>query len=76
MIFKLFALIIMLIALFLLYRIAYPKKKKTEKDNVTQKEMPKSPHNIMGKSKFVMPDRSKPLQTPTTNFENEKGIEK
>jgi hypothetical protein len=63
MIMKLFAIIIILIALFLLYRIAYPKQVDTKKNNAIPKEKPKTVPDVMGKSRFVLPDRSKPLQT-------------
>jgi Ca2+/Na+ antiporter len=58
---KLLAIIIMLIALYLLYRIAYPKQASTKKDNEIPTEKPKSLPDVMGKSRFVLPDRSKPL---------------
>ena len=73
---KIFSIVIMLIALFLLYRIAYPKKEDVKKDNDIPSEKPKSRPNIMGKSRFVLPDRSKPLQTPATIPETEKAVEK
>ena len=73
---KLLVIIIMLIALFLLYRIAYPKQISAKKDDVTPNEKPKSLPNVMGKSRFVLSDRSKPLQTPATISETEKEVEK
>ena len=73
---KLIAIIIMLVALFLLYRIAYPKQTDTKKDDVTPSEKPKSRPNVMGKSRFVLPDRSQPVQTPATISETEKAVEK
>ena len=73
---KLFVIIIMLIALFLLYRIAYPKQTGVKKDDATPNEKPKFRPNVMGKSRFVLPDRSKPLQTPATILETEKEVEK
>jgi len=76
MIMKLLALIIMLIALFLMHRIAYPKQTNTKKDDATPKEKTKSLPNVMGKSRFVLPDRSKPLQTPATVLETGKEVEK
>jgi hypothetical protein len=74
---KLFAITIMLIALFLLYRIAYPKQQtNTKKDNEVSSEKLKFLPDVMGKSRFVLPDRSKPLQTPATLRETEKEVEK
>jgi len=68
--------IILLICIYILCRIVYPKKKNKKKENETPEDKPKTVHSVMGKSKFVLPDRSKPLQTPTTNSESEKGKEK
>jgi len=62
----------MLIALFLLYRIAYPRQINTKKDDLTPSEKPKSRINVMGKSRFVLLDRSKPQQTSATIPETEK----
>jgi hypothetical protein len=72
---KLFAIIIMLIALYLLYRIACPRQ-VTKKDNEIPTEKPKFAPDVMGKSRFVLPDRSKPLQTPATSLGTKKGYEK
>ena len=72
---KFFAIIIMLVALFLLYGIAYPKQ-VAKKDNEIPPEKPKSVPDVMGKSRFVLPERSKPLQTPATSLGTEKGDEK
>ncbi len=72
---KLIAIIIMLVSLFLLYRIAYPKQ-EVKKDSETPPEKPKDAPDVMGKSRFVLPDRSKPLQTPATSQETEKEEEK
>ncbi|GHU63618.1 hypothetical protein FACS1894123_06730 [Bacteroidia bacterium] len=67
----------MLTALFLLYRIAYPKQADTKKDgNPVPPEKPKVANDVMGKSRFVLPDRSKPLQTPATLEETETTSEK
>jgi hypothetical protein len=67
-------IIIMLAALFMLYHIAYPKQIK--KDSEPQPESPKNLPDVMGKSRFVLPDRSKPLQTPSTLHKTEKEIDK
>ncbi|MDR0834986.1 MAG: hypothetical protein LBN11_00170 [Tannerella sp.] len=74
---KVLAILIMLAALFLLYRIAYPKQADTKKGNDTAPpEKPKVANDVMGKSRFVLPDRSKPLQTPATLSETETTSEK
>jgi hypothetical protein len=74
---KLLALLIMLAALYLLYRIAFPKQKDTVggSDAVPPKK-PKPVAGVMGESRFVLPDRSKPLQTPATSQETGKVIGK
>ncbi|MDR1951292.1 MAG: hypothetical protein LBP96_03580 [Bacteroidales bacterium] len=76
LIMKLVAIIILLIALFLLYRIAYPKQSVEKKDNETLPEKPKSLPDVVGKSRFVLPHRSQPLQTPATSQDSEKEKEK
>jgi hypothetical protein len=74
---KLLSIIIMLAALYLLYRIAYPKQScmAKEGDGVPEKEE-KAVFSVMGKSHFVLPDRSKPMQTPATQTDIEKDEEK
>jgi hypothetical protein len=57
-----------------LYRIAYPKQIK--KDSEPQSETPKKLPDVMGKSRFVLPDRSKPMQTPATLQKLDKEVEK
>ena len=76
MIMKIIDRIILLICIYILCRIVYSKKTNKKMENETPEDKPKTVHSVMGKSKFVLPDRSKPLQTPTTNLESEKGIEK
>jgi len=74
---KLLAIAIMLVALFLLYRIAYPPKQASaKKGDEIPKEKSKSFPDVMGKSRFVLPDRSQPLPTPATLQETEKEEEK
>jgi hypothetical protein len=74
---KVLAILIMLTALFLLYRIACPKQADTKKGNDTvPPEKPESVADAIGKSRFVLPARSKPLQTPATSLKTEKGEEK
>jgi hypothetical protein len=73
---KFLALISMLIALYLLYRIAYPKQADTKKGDDVLKRETKPTGNVMGKSRFVLPDRSQHLQTPATEQETAKSEEK
>jgi hypothetical protein len=70
------AILIMLAALFLLYRIAYPKQSDTKRDRDALPEKPKTVPDVMGKSRFVLSDRSQPLQTPATKPETGKEAEK
>jgi len=83
---------IMLIALFLLYRIAYPKraggdvtKKKpvhsnleytTASGGVVPERETQPARSVMGKSSFVLPDRSKPLQTTANLIDAEPKVDK
>ena len=65
MIFKIIALFILLVAVFLLYRIAYPKQPKqaVQRNDSVPERKTKHMSNVVGKSRFVLPDRSQPLQT-------------
>ena len=69
---KVFAMMMMLAALFLLYRIACPKQPKTKVNGDPPDRDAKAVQNVMGKSRFVLPEQSKPLQTPasSTKIEN------
>ena len=69
-------ILIMLIALFLLYRIAYPKQSVEKKENKVLPEKSKSLPDVIGKSRFVLPHRSKPLQTPSTSQGSESEVKK
>jgi len=73
---KLIVITIIFIALFLLYRIAYPRQSGKKKENKIPEKKPEFTSDVMGKSRFVPPDRSKPLQTPATTPETEKRDEK
>jgi hypothetical protein len=66
------ALVIMLVALYFLYRIAFPKQAAQKKDGDVSEKDDKTAYSVIGKSRFVLPDRSKPLQTPAISpeFEN------
>ncbi|MDR1984732.1 MAG: hypothetical protein LBQ28_07915 [Prevotellaceae bacterium] len=73
---KLLALLIMLAALYLLYRIAYPKQMDIKKSDAIPEKEEKADCDVMGKSRFVLPDRSQPQQSPATILETEKANEK
>ena len=65
------ALIILLVALFLLYRIAYPKQLVGKKDNEVSPSTSKSLPDIIGKSHFVLPSQKQPFQTSATSQDSE-----
>jgi hypothetical protein len=73
---KIFVMAIMLIALYLLYRIAYPKRAATRGDDDVSEKETKTARNVMGKSRFVLPDRSKPVQTPAISADTEPNAKK
>ena len=58
---------IMLVALYLLYRIAFPKQTKPVEGNVTAPDAPE----VVVKSRFVRPLCSQPQPTHTTPLESE-----
>jgi hypothetical protein len=66
----------MLAALFLLYRIAYPKQVSEKRNTDTPLEKSKTVPDVMGKSRYVAPERSQPVQTPATSQKTEKVIQK
>jgi len=73
---KFLAVILLLIVEYYLYRIAFAKRKGTKKNNAIPSGKSKTLPDVMGKSRFVLPDLSKPLQTPATLEKNEKRDEK
>jgi hypothetical protein len=73
---KLLAILIMLAALFLLYRIAYPKQSTVKRANSTPPKRQETTYSVMGKSRYVATDKSQPLPTPATSEETAKVIEK
>ena len=73
---QLLALIIMLIALFLLYRIAYPKQSVGKKDKEIFLEKSKSFPDVIGKSRYVLPRKSQPFQTSATSQDSESEAKK
>jgi hypothetical protein len=67
-------LLIIVLCLFLLYRIAFagqPKKRQTDETPPHPKQTDE--YDAVGKSRFILPDRSKPEQTATT--QEETGLE-
>ena len=63
---KILALIIMFIALFLLYRIAYPKRPATKKNDDTTCKKETDISEIVIKTRFVRPNIGQPQPTTTT----------
>jgi hypothetical protein len=73
---KIFAATVMLAALFLLYRIAYPKPSATEKGDETPEKMKIGDDEAVGKSRFVRPSGSQTQTTPAVSLNPEKQDEK
>jgi hypothetical protein len=65
---------VMLVALFLLYRIAYPKTAKKGGDVPGKREI--EGDDVVGKSRFVRPADSQPQTTPATSLNTVKQEEK
>jgi hypothetical protein len=59
---KVFAAVVMLVALFLLYRIAYPKQQIAKKGDDVPEKKEIDEENVIGKSLFVRVENS-PLET-------------
>jgi hypothetical protein len=73
---KLFAATVMLVALFLLYRIAYPKQQVAKKGDDVPEKKEIDTGEVVGKSHFVQPVVSQPQPTPATVLNTEKQEEK
>lgn len=73
---KTFAVIAILVALYLLYRLAYPKKEGTKKSS--EKPLPKEVKSdgIVGRSRVVLSSRSQPPTTPATPLKSDVSPEK
>ena len=70
------ALLIMLVAVFFLYRIAYPKQSVEKKDKGVWRRKSKPIPDVMGKSRYVLPRRKEPVPTPAPSQVAEKDEEK
>jgi len=68
---KNFVIMILIFVLYILYRIGFSKQTRSKKDSAISEKRAKNTHNVMGKSRFVLTDRSKPLQTPANSFESD-----
>ena len=75
---KLFVSLVMLAALFLLYRIAFPKQPEAKKENNTPPKREFDLSDVVIKSRFVPPDIGQPRTTPATilktDFQEEKAV--
>ena len=78
MVFKIAALVILLFAVYLLHRIAFPKhpKQPVQRDDGVPERKTCHASGVIGKSRFVLPDRSQPLQTPANTANSEASEEK
>ncbi len=73
---KLIVILLMPVVLYLLYRIAVPKRKETQKESDTLPKKPVDISEVVVKSRFVRPGTGQPRTTHTTSlktdFEEEK----
>jgi hypothetical protein len=67
---KVFAIAAMLVALYLLYRIAYPKKQENKKTNEVSSKRTASDGDIVGKSRVVLSLPSQPAPSYSTYCES------
>jgi len=73
---KIFVVILIFITQYLLYRIIFPKQKDVTKDNDASQSRKTDGADVIGKSRYVLPERRKPAQTPATDSKTEEGQEK
>lgn len=73
---KLFAMLSIVVALYLLYRIAFPKKIPKEKSNEIQPKKESRNDGIVGRSRVVLSSRSQPPTTPATPLKSDVSPEK
>jgi len=73
---KVTVLIIMLIALYLLYRIAFPKQAGTKQGDDNPRKSEEDVSDVVVKSRFVRPAQGQPQPTPATVEKSEYQVEK
>ena len=73
---KVTVLIIMLIALYLLYRIAFPGQAGTKQGDDNSRKSEKDVSDVVVKSRFVRPAQGQPQPTPATVEKSEYQVEK
>jgi len=67
---KVFAIVAILAALYLLYRIAYPKQQENKKANEVSPKGIENGNGIVGQSRVVLSSRSQPAPTYSTYCES------
>jgi len=72
---KVFAVVVMLVSLFLLYRIAYPKRPEPQKNDDTHRKRDIDISDVVVKTRFVRPNDGQP-QTTRTMPENDGVLKK
>jgi hypothetical protein len=73
---KTFVITVMLIALYLLYRIAFPKRAETKRGNDVPQKKETDANDVVVKSSFVRGNRSQPAPTPATTEKSENQTKK
>lgn len=73
---KIFAVTAILVALYFMYRLAFPKKGETKKGGGFSPEREKDTDDVVGKSRFVSAYRSQPMPTPATSVKPDNQEEK
>jgi hypothetical protein len=73
---KVLAMFIMLTALYVMYRIAFPKRPETKTDNETTQKSAVDISDVVTKSRFVRPDFGQPQTTTATPSQTDTGQEK
>jgi hypothetical protein len=73
---KAFVITVMLIALFLLYRIAFPKHVETKKGNDIPVKRETNTDDVVVKRRYVCPAPGQPQPTPATALKSENQTEK
>jgi len=71
-----FVVTVIVIALYLLYRIAFQHPPEAGKGHDTPQKTDTDTDDIVGKSRFVLPDRRQPAPTPATSKKSESQEEK
>jgi len=73
---KLFAMLSIIVALYFLYRLAFPKKTESPKSNESLLKKRTDEKSIVGQSRVVLGSRSQPPPTPATPSKSDNSEEK